>query len=153
MEINTLERLAALLAEEELTPERKDGDLIVRIKCGTLAARIEIDENQGILRLFAFLLFAPEARRCAMAETVCRINWGLRVGRFEMDTDDGEVRFYNWLPVLGATITVEQLRFFIFASWSVLEEYTSALAEVAIADAEPAVAIAKAEMERQNRAR
>jgi hypothetical protein len=35
----------------------------------------------------------PENRRAAMAETLLRINYQLRLGTFEMDFDDGELRF------------------------------------------------------------
>jgi hypothetical protein len=35
----------------------------------------------------------PEGCRSSIAEVVSRANYGLRVGKFEMDFDDGELRF------------------------------------------------------------
>ncbi len=38
-------------------------------------------------------LLVPEGCRTAAAETIARANYGLRLGKFELDLDDGEVRF------------------------------------------------------------
>jgi hypothetical protein len=38
-------------------------------------------------------VLVPEGCRTAAAETVARTNYGLRLGEFELDLDDGEVRF------------------------------------------------------------
>lgn len=35
----------------------------------------------------------PEAKRAAMAEFLTRANFGLFIGNFEMDFDDGEIRY------------------------------------------------------------
>ena len=44
----------------------------------------------------------PAERRAAMAELQTRINYGLILGNFEMDLDDGEVRFKAATDVGGA---------------------------------------------------
>ncbi len=38
-------------------------------------------------------LLVPEGCRSAIAEAVVRANYGLRVGKFELDFNDGELRF------------------------------------------------------------
>lgn len=38
-------------------------------------------------------LLVPGGCRTAAAETIARANYGLRLGKFEMNLDDGEVRF------------------------------------------------------------
>ena len=35
----------------------------------------------------------PEGARLAVAETIVRANYGLKVGKFEMDFEEGELRF------------------------------------------------------------
>ena len=54
------------------------------------AARVEDD-------LFQVACFSPlrvpEGSRRDIAEAIARANCGLRVGKFEMDFDDGEIRF------------------------------------------------------------
>ena len=43
--------------------------------------------------LFVMPQSAPESFRAAVAELACRINYRLVFGQFEIDFDDGEVRF------------------------------------------------------------
>ncbi len=40
-------------------------------------------------------------RRNEMTEFICRANYGLRMGCFELDVDDGEIRFKINTPVIG----------------------------------------------------
>ena len=46
-------------------------------------------------------LNVPPARRAAVMELVTRANYGLRLGCFELDLDDGEVRFRASLDFEG----------------------------------------------------
>ena len=41
---------------------------------------------------------APEEKRATMAEFVTRANYGLRIGNFEMDYRDGEIRYEQLRP-------------------------------------------------------
>lgn len=44
---------------------------------------------------------APEDRRYAIAEFLMRANYGMYIGNFEMDFDDGEIRFKSSVDVEG----------------------------------------------------
>ena len=49
----------------------------------------------------------PEELRHAMAELITRINFGLPLGNFEMDYNDGEVRFKTSIDVSGTRLSAE----------------------------------------------
>lgn len=52
---------------------------------------------------------APEATRAAVGEFLHRVNYGTIVGNFELDCDDGEIRFKTSLDVEGEELTDVQL--------------------------------------------
>jgi len=54
-------------------------------------------------------LKAPMASRQSIAELICRINFGLIVGGFQMDFDDGEILFKTSIDVSGSHLEVEDL--------------------------------------------
>lgn len=57
----------------------------------------------GVAALYAvFPGPVPTPRREAVAVLLTRINHGLVIGTFELDLDDGEVRFRTQMPVSGA---------------------------------------------------
>jgi hypothetical protein len=68
-------------------------------------------EDAGSLAVYSVLpVHVPEERRTAVALLLARINYGLIIGNFELDLDDGEVRFKasgpagTPLPPLVATV-------------------------------------------------
>ena len=48
---------------------------------------------------------APDATRAAVGEFLHRVNYGTIVGNFELDCDDGEIRFKTSLDVEGEELT------------------------------------------------
>jgi hypothetical protein len=48
---------------------------------------------------------APEPTRAAVGEFLHRVNYGTIVGNFELDCDDGEIRFKTSLDVEGEALT------------------------------------------------
>ena len=92
-------------------------------------------------------------RRAAVCEALSLANWQLRFARFEMDAEDGELRCRADMPLYDGVPTDEQLTRLIFSVWSISERYAAALVDVMTGQAEPAVAIAKAEETRIQPAR
>jgi hypothetical protein len=53
-----------------------------------------VDEPDGLFQVFGYSpIYVPEGCRPAIAETLARANCCLKVGKFEMSYDQGEVRF------------------------------------------------------------
>jgi len=83
----------------------------------------------------------PEDRRLAMAEFLTRANYGLALGNFEMDMNDGELRFKTSIDVEGATLTPELIRPVIYANVLTMDEYLPAILAVIRAEKSPAEAL------------
>lgn len=52
---------------------------------------------------------APEPTRAAVGEFLHRVNYGTIIGNFELDCDDGEIRFKTSLDAEGEELTDVQL--------------------------------------------
>ena len=84
----------------------------------------------------------PAARRLAVAEYITRANYDLMLGNFELDLEDGEVRFKTSADLSGMTPTTAFLKTLIFANLLATDRYFPGLMSVLFADALPAQAIA-----------
>ena len=62
--------------------------------------RFAVDLSQFLFYVIAPVK-APEEVRAAVAEYITRANYGLRIGNFEMDYTDGEVRYKSSLDFEG----------------------------------------------------
>ena len=82
----------------------------------------------------SFRQTVPDARRLEAAEYLHRINYGLLLGNFEMDYDEGEVRFRTSLMTEGS-LTHEVLDRYIQMPAAMLDRYAPGLAAI-VADGE-----------------
>lgn len=104
--------------------------------------------NEEARFLSAYCVFAPrvpEARRAAMLEAIARANFGLHTGAFEMDLDDGELRFRDGANLGRHLPSVSMVRDLIRFAIFMCDRYHDALMGVAFGGAEPAAAIAAVE--------
>jgi hypothetical protein len=83
----------------------------------------------------------PVAGRAAVAELITRINYGLPVGNFEMDFDDGEVRFRTSLDGEDIELRPTLVRHLLGANVSVTEQCLVAVEAVADGRSTPAAAL------------
>ena len=92
------ERLIQHLDEHDLRyrADNDAGSICVDFQgdVGTYRVIAAVDEDGELFEVFGCApVRVPEGARPSVAETVVRANYGLRVGKFEMDYDDGEIRF------------------------------------------------------------
>lgn len=73
---------------------------------------------------------APEDRRPAVAEFITRANFGLRIGNFEMDFADGEVRYKSSLDFEDAMLTPELIKGAIYPAVRTMDRYLPGLMRV-----------------------
>ena len=90
-------------------------------------------------------LMVPEEKRAAVAEFLLRANYGMIVGNFEMDYDDGEIRFKTSADVEGIELSEVFIRNLVYANVLTMDRYTPGIAKVVYADADPAEAVAEVE--------
>ncbi|HEY9747696.1 MAG TPA: YbjN domain-containing protein [Allocoleopsis sp.] len=61
---------------------------------GTYSCCAKIRENEEQFVFYSICpLVIPEAKRGAIAEFITRANYGMIIGNFEMDFEDGEIRY------------------------------------------------------------
>jgi hypothetical protein len=88
---------------------------------------------------------APGDRRPAVAELLTRVNYGLFIGDFELDMDDGEVRYKTSIDVHGDRLSPALVRPLVYANVLMMDRYLPAIMSVIYGDVPPAEAVAKAE--------
>ena len=86
----------------------------------------------------------PEKRRLA-AEYLTRANYGLPVGNFEMDFDDGEVRCKTSVDVEGGKLTSTMIRNLTYCNCALMDRYLPGLMKVVYGNTTPEAAIREIE--------
>lgn len=87
-----------------------------------------------------------DARMMAnMAEFICRANYGLKMGNFELDFDDGEVRFKVHVLCKGVTLTAEMFKRSIYCPATMFDHYGSGIVDIIFNDTSGKAAVEKCE--------
>ena len=142
--------LEAFLEADGWYPQRLDDKYIYRVgftgKNGQFVCYAQIRPD---LEQFLFYVMAPvktpEADRPAVAEFITRANYGLRIGNFELDFRDGEVRYKSSLDFEGETLSHEWLKHAIYPAVQTMDRYLPGMMNVLYGGVSPAEAIAEIE--------
>jgi hypothetical protein len=150
--LQAFETLGQFLSEDEWHPQRLEGKYVYRVGFAgahgttTCYAQIRVDLDQ-----FLFYVLMPikvsEDRRPAVAEYITRANYGLRIGNFEMDFSDGEVRYKSSLDFEDAPLSAELIRNAVYPAVQTMDKYLPGLMAIIYGDKPPAEAIAEIEEE------
>lgn len=99
-------------------------------------------QDDRLALYFSIPFFIPENRRDEMCEFITRANYGLYVGNFEMDLNDGELRFKTSMPWLEKELpSDEMLNTLIGVNVRTLDRYFPGISAVVYADADPETAV------------
>lgn len=99
-------------------------------------ARAREQHQQAIFHSILGTL-CPEERRPAMAEFITRVNYGMIIGNFEMDFDDGEIRYKCSIDVEGSELTQPLIKHMVYANLHTMNRYHPAILAVAFGGADP----------------
>jgi hypothetical protein len=88
---------------------------------------------------------APENKRLDIAEFLTRANSNIVIGNFELDFNDGEIRYKTSIDVEGDRITVALIKQLIYANVSIMDEYLPGIMAVIYGNLSPKEAIAQIE--------
>lgn len=103
-------------------------------------ARTQEAHGQFMFYSVCPMLAAPE-RRQNVAEFITRVNYGLILGNFEMDYEDGEIRYKTSADVsAGATFDFPLLRQLVYTNVLVMDKFFPAIAKILYGNMEPATA-------------
>lgn len=87
----------------------------------------------------------PAAMRPAVAEFVARVNYGLRLGNFELDMDRGNVRYKTSVDVMDMTPTPAVVHRMLSTAMGIGDIYVGALHRVLYGNVSPEDAVRDAE--------
>jgi hypothetical protein len=87
----------------------------------------------------------PEDKRLTMAEFITRANFGLVIGNFEMNFDNGEVRYKTSLDVEAESPNLATLRHLIYANVFTMDEYLPGIMSIIYANVPATMAVAQVE--------
>lgn len=148
--LQAFETLGQFLQDDGWYPQLLEGKHIYRIGYsgtnGQIAgyAQVAIQSEQFIFYAVSPVK-APEDARLRLAEFLTRANYGLRIGNFELDFNDGEVRYKSSIDFEGEALTPALIRNAMYPAVQTMDHYLAGLMAVMYGGKTPAEAIAEIE--------
>lgn len=96
-----------------------------------------LSELEQVLVHVYYPTLVPKDRRMGVAEFLMRANYGLRMGNFEMDLDDGEIRFKASVDVEGGALTEPMLYNLIRTAVGLTHRYHPGLMALCFSETTP----------------
>lgn len=87
----------------------------------------------------------PPEKHATVAEFLTRANYGLKMGNFELDFSDGEVRYKTSIDVEGGQLVSTMVKNLVYANVLMMDKYYPGIMSVVYGGASPVDAIAKIE--------
>jgi hypothetical protein len=90
---------------------------------------------------------APEDKRLAVSEFLTRANYGLVVGNFELDMEDGEIRYKTSIDTAGTALDEAMVKSAVYMNVWMMDRYLPGIMATIYGGVAPADAIAQVESE------
>ena len=103
------------------------------------------EEKQQFLFYSICLSKVPTERRQAISEFITRANFGLLMGNFEMDFEDGEIRFKTSIDVEHFSLSPEIVKQYVYTNVLMMDCYLPGILSVIADEVSPKEAIAHIE--------
>ena len=81
------------------------------------------EEQQQFVFYSICPIAAPEDKRPAIAEFLTRANYGMTIGNFELDFNDGEIRYKTSIDVESDRLTSALIKTLVYTNVSMMDEY------------------------------
>jgi hypothetical protein len=111
----------------------------------TYATAMEDAQQVAVYGVVPFSISPPY--RVIAAELISRINFGLVIGNFEMDFEDGEVRYKTSLDFEGAALTSPLFLQLVRSNLSVMDHYLSTFVAITTCHSTAVEALAGVDLE------
>jgi hypothetical protein len=117
-----------------------------RGEIGTYRVYASVDIDGSLFQVFGYSpVRIPEGSRPAVAETIVRANHGLKLGKFEMNYDGGEVHFQVAQILLDDNLEDEMICRLFVTTLAMLNTYLPAILSVIYGNELPKDAVSHAE--------
>jgi len=88
----------------------------------------------------------PKSKRPAIMEFLHRVNFGLIIGNFEIDADDGEIRYKTSIDVEGDNLTYALIKRLIYPNVLMMDKYYPGIMAILYAGISPKEAVELVEL-------
>ena len=105
------------------------------------------ERNNQLLFYSVASVNAPEEKRPEIAEFITRANYGMAQGNFEMDYNDGEIRYKTCIDVDEGALTSTLIKPIVYVNCLMMDKYLPGIMAVLYANVAPADAVSKVENE------
>lgn len=141
-----LETVIDFFTEDDWTFTKLQGQSVLQVACqgenGRWNCYAQAREDQ---EQFVFYSIYPDAaledKRLAIAEFLTRANYGVIIGNFEMDFDDGEIRYKTSIDVEGDLLTTDLIKQLVYANIMMMDHYLPGIQAVMDGTMSPVEAI------------
>jgi hypothetical protein len=145
-----LETVIQFFTEDDWTFTKLQGQSVLQVVCqgenGRWNCYAQAREDQEQFVFYSIYPdIAPEDKRLAMAEFFTRANYGLIIGNFEMDFEDGEIRYKTSIDVEGDLLTTDLIKQLVYANIMMMDHYLPGIQAVMDGTMSPVEAIAHIE--------
>ncbi|MGB3519242.1 MAG: YbjN domain-containing protein [Elainellaceae cyanobacterium] len=105
------------------------------------------EEQQQIVFYSICPIALPEHQWMTVAEFITRANYGMIIGNFELDFEDGEVRYKTSIDIEGGTLTSEMVKQLVYVNVLTMDRYLPGIVAIAQQnlDAKEAIALVESE--------
>ena len=103
------------------------------------------DDSQRFMFYSVAPLEAPANKIVTMAEFLTKANYGLMIGNFELDYNDGEIRYKTSIDVENEQLTTNLVRNLIYVNLETMDNYLPGIVGILNNQLSPDEAIAKIE--------
>jgi hypothetical protein len=110
----------------------------------TCYAKARVDQEQFVFYSVC-PVNPPDSKRLAVAEFMTRANSGMIIGNFEMDFEDGEIRYKTSIDVEGDNLSSALIKRLVYANVMMMDAYLPGIMSVIYGDVSPKDAIAQIE--------
>lgn len=110
------------------------------------ACYAQVNEEQHLFFFYSVCpVNAPEDKREILAEFLTRANYGLKIGNFELDFSDGEIRYKTSIDVENDRLSSAIISNLVYANMWTMDRYIPGIMAVIYANQTPVQAISDIE--------
>lgn len=144
------EKVAAFFREQEWAYDEAPEIDLLRVNFtgqnGQWVCLVRCPEEERQVVFYSICpITVPQGKLGPAMEFLTRANFGLPVGNFELDLDDGEVRFKTSVDLEGAELVGPLIHQLVFLNVAAVDRYVPGLLAVLNGEATPAEALDRAE--------
>ena len=145
-----LDALTAFFKEENWTVMKVEDKPVLLLnyvgRNGRWSCYASDEEAKHIFLFYSYApVKAPEDKRPVLSDFLTRANYGLYIGNFELDFNDGEIRYKTSIDVENTELNNALIKGVVYANLNIMDRYLPGIMSVIYGGASPTEAIALVE--------